>query len=143
MDEHMVDKWICPMHLDIVKDAQGICDICEMDLVTAESLGFAKVDDANEIPLVIPAASVLITGKRAVVYVKVPEKEKPTFEGREIILGPRAGDFYIVESGLQEGEIVVINGNFKIDSEMQLRAKPSMMNSDETISMPGHQHSNH
>ena len=140
MDEEMAGKWICPMHLDIVKDAPGKCDICGMDLVTAESLGFAKVDDTNEIPLVIPATAVLITGKRAVVYVKVPDTEKPTFEGREIILGPRAGDYYIVESGLEEGEVVVTNGNFKIDSEMQLRAKPSMMNSGETMSMPEHQH---
>ena len=73
-------------------------------------------------------------------YVKVPDTEKPTYEGREIILGPRAGDYYIVESGLEEGEVVVTNGNFKIDSEMQLRAKPSMMNSGETMSMPEHQH---
>ena len=36
----MAGKWICPMHPDIVKDKAGQCDICGMDLVTAESLGF-------------------------------------------------------------------------------------------------------
>jgi Cu(I)/Ag(I) efflux system membrane fusion protein len=128
MDVAMVDKWICPMHPDVVKDSQGMCDICEMDLVTAESLGYVAVDEVAEAPVVIPASAPLITGKRAVVYVQVPDKEKPTFEGREVVLGPRAGDYYIVESGLSEGQMVVTKGNFKIDSALQIQAKPSMMN---------------
>jgi Cu(I)/Ag(I) efflux system membrane fusion protein len=78
-------------------------------------------------PLLIPASAPLITGKRAVVYVEVPGKAKPTFEGREIVLGPRAGEYYIVKKGLDEGEKVVTRGNFKIDSAMQIEAKPSMM----------------
>ena len=77
-------------------------------------------------PLVIPASAPLITGKRAVVYVAVPNKPG-TYEGREIVLGPRAGDYYIVKNGLKEGELVVTNGNFKIDSAIQILAKPSMM----------------
>jgi Cu(I)/Ag(I) efflux system membrane fusion protein len=59
--------------------------------------------------------------------VSVGDDKKPAFEGREIALGPRAGDYYIVESGLEEGERVVTNGNFKIDSALQLLARPSMM----------------
>ena len=39
----------------------------------------------------------------------------------------RAGDYYIVKSGLNEGDLVVTNGSFKIDSELQIQAKPSMM----------------
>ncbi|HEW79436.1 MAG TPA: DUF3347 domain-containing protein, partial [Phycisphaerales bacterium] len=42
-------------------------------------------------------------------------------------LGPRAGNYYIVRSGLEEGELVVTKGNFKIDSALQIQAKPSMM----------------
>ncbi len=49
------------------------------------------------------------------------------FEGREIVLGPRAGDYFIVKHGLQEGELVAARGNFKIDAEIQIQAKPSMM----------------
>jgi len=127
MDEQMAGKWVCPMHLDIVKEAFGTCDICGMDLVTSESLGFAS-PDGSQAPLVIPATAPLITGKRAIVYVQVQDSEKPTYIGKEIELGPRAGDHYIVNSGLMEGEIVVTNGNFKIDSEMQLQGKQSMMN---------------
>ncbi len=76
----------------------------------------------------IPDTAPLVTGKRAVVYVKKAGTEAPTFEGREIELGPKAGNYYIVASGLQEGEQVVTNGNFKIDSALQIQAKPSMMN---------------
>ncbi len=45
-----------------------------------------------------------------------------------IVLGPKVDEGYIVDEGLEEGEIVVTNGNFKIDSAMQILAKPSMMN---------------
>jgi Cu(I)/Ag(I) efflux system membrane fusion protein len=33
----------------------------------------------------------------------------------------------VVREGLQEGEKVVVNGNFKIDSAIQILAKASMM----------------
>ena len=127
MDTAMTGKWICPMHLEIVKDSAGECDICQMPLETAESLGYVTVDTSGAAPLVIPASAPLVTGKRAVVYVQLPNTEKPTYEGREVVLGPRATDYYIVESGLAEGEIVVTSGNFKIDSALQIQAKPSMM----------------
>jgi hypothetical protein len=55
---------------------------------------------------------------------------QPTFEGREIVLGPRAGDYYLVLHGLEEGELVVTQGNFKLDAEVQIQAKPSMMTPD-------------
>jgi len=77
-------------------------------------------------PLVIPASAPLITGKRAVVYVAVPE-EHGLFEGREVMLGPKAREHYLVLGGLKEGEQVVVNGNFKIDSAVQISAKSSMM----------------
>ncbi|MFC1766294.1 efflux RND transporter periplasmic adaptor subunit, partial [Planctomycetota bacterium] len=127
LDAALAGRWICPMHPEIVKDEASTCDLCEMDLVTAESLGYVAEAVATEKPLVIPVSAALVTGTRAVVYVQKPDTEKPTFEGREIVLGPRAGDFYLVRSGLKEGELVVIRGNFKIDSALQILAKPSMM----------------
>ena len=131
-------KWISPMHPEIVRDAPGLCSICGMDLVPAEQLGY--VQDIDETPpLVVPASAVLRTGNRAVVYIEVPNTENPTFEGREIEIGPRAGDIFVVVSGLQEGERVVTNGAFKIDSSLQIQAKPSMMN-PEGGPAPGHNH---
>ncbi len=128
MDENMAGKWICPMHPSIVKSSPAQCDICGMNLVTTESLGYVTAEQAGEPPLVIPASAALITGTRAVVYVRLADTEKPTFEGREIVLGPRAGDYYLVKDGLSEGEQVVTKGNFKIDASLQIQAKPSMMN---------------
>jgi Cu(I)/Ag(I) efflux system membrane fusion protein len=91
----------------------------------------ACLDALGEKPLVIPASAPLITGKRAVVYVEVPNTDRPTYEGRVVELGPRADEYYVVKSGLQEGEMVVVHGNFKIDSALQIMAKPSMMHPEE------------
>jgi Cu(I)/Ag(I) efflux system membrane fusion protein len=94
---------------------------------------------SNQPPLIIPATAPLFTGKRAIVYVQVPDKTG-TYEGREVLLGPRAGDFYIVREGLSEGEQVVVNGNFKIDSAIQILAKPSMMSPEGGVPPSGHDH---
>jgi Cu(I)/Ag(I) efflux system membrane fusion protein len=91
----------------------------------------------GQAPLVIPASAPLITGKRAVVYV---EKEPGLYYGTEVVLGPRAGEFYIVEEGLEEGQRVVTRGNFKIDSAVQIMAWPSMMNPEGGGPLPGHHH---
>lgn len=132
-------KWISPMHPEVVKDGPGQCDVCGMDLVPAESLGY--VDHVSEpAPVIVPSSAVLQTGKRAVVYVEKPNAERPTYDGREIVLGPRAGDNYIVISGLESGDRVVTNGAFKIDSALQIQAKPSMMNPSGGGQNPGHNH---
>lgn len=127
VSDELAGRWVSPMHPTIVKDQPGQCDICGMDLVPAESLGVVGDPSAVEEPLVVPRSAVLLTGKRAVVYVKVPDTESPTYEGRVVRPGPRAGQFYIIEEGLREGEEVVVNGAFRIDSAMQIAAKPSMM----------------
>lgn len=121
-------KWLCPMHPEIVKDESGTCDDCGMDLVTAESLGFARPHAPAARVLAVPQSAVLLTGRRAVVYV---EKQDPSdgvsYEGRVVELGPRAGEWYVVLSGLTEGERVVTRGAFQIDSALQIQARPSMM----------------
>ena len=127
VSNELAGKWVGPMHPEVVKDGPGACDVCGMDLVRAEDMGVAGDPTPYEEPLVVPKTAVLVTGTRAVVYVLVPGTDKPTYEGREIELGVRAGDLYIVRAGLSEGEEVVTNGVFKIDSAMQIAAKPSMM----------------
>ena len=140
IDAELAGKWISPMHPEVVKDEPGKCDICGMPLVRAESLGYVSTEDLlTEPPLVVPASAVLWTGTRAVIYVEVPGREQPTYEGREIVLGPRAGDYYLVRSGLRVGELVVTQGNFKIDSALQIQARPSMM-TPEGGGGGGHQH---
>jgi membrane fusion protein, copper/silver efflux system len=78
--------------------------------------------------LMVPASSVLWTGPRSLVYVKDTSVDVPRFEVREVELGPKAGDYYVIEEGVEEGEEVVFHGNFRIDSEMQLADRFSMMN---------------
>ena len=140
-DPSLIGKWVSPMHPEIIKDAPGQCDICGMDLVPAETLGYSSVSDVDHgAPLVIPATAPLLTGTRAIVYVEQEGADRPTYVGREVVLGPRAGDSYVVESGLSEGDLVVVSGNFKIDSALQIQAKPSMMNPEGGGSGGGHDH---
>ncbi|MEW6352261.1 MAG: efflux RND transporter periplasmic adaptor subunit [Thermodesulfobacteriota bacterium] len=131
-----VGKYICPVRPgDAPSSEPGPCPITGLQLLPATAYGYADDPQATP-PLVIPASAPLITGKRSVVYVEVPNAERPTYELREVTLGPRAGDKYLVYDGLKEGERVVTRGNFKIDSAMQIIGRPSMMNVMETKKAP-------
>jgi membrane fusion protein, copper/silver efflux system len=82
--------------------------------------------------LVIPKSAVLWTGKRSVVYVKLPGSDEPVFKMREIELGPVLGESYVINNGLSEGEEIVTSGTFSVDAAAQLEGKPSMMNTSVT-----------
>lgn len=84
-------------------------------------------DTSKELPIHVPASAVLWTGKRSLVYVKTNPNE-PIFEMREVTLGNKNGDFYIISEGLKNGEEVVTNGTFTVDAAAQLQGKKSMMN---------------
>lgn len=89
--------------------------------------------------LVIPKSAVLWTGKKAVTYVMTSDHNN-MFQFREIELGADAGEYYIVKSGLQEGEMVASNGVFKIDAAAQLKGERSMMNPEGGKVSVGHNH---
>jgi len=93
----------------------------------ASALLESKIAEGTK-EIMVPKSAVLWTGKRAVVYVKVPDRESPTFLYRQVILGPEAGAFYVISEGLEEGEEIAVNGVFKIDAASQLQGLPSMMN---------------
>ena len=69
--------------------------------------------------LVIPASGVLQSGTRQVVFVN---RGDGYLEPRDVELGTRSGDDFIVSKGLKEGEEIVTSANFLIDSESQLQA---------------------
>ena len=69
--------------------------------------------------LVIPATGVLQSGERQVVFVN---RGDGYLEPREVQLGARVGDDFVVLKGLLEGEEVVTSANFLIDSESQLQS---------------------
>ncbi len=78
--------------------------------------------------LVVPKSAVLWTGKRSVVYVKVPNTSVPSFEFREVELGDAVANGYVALSGLEAGEEVVTEGAFAIDAAAQLNNQASMIN---------------
>lgn len=84
--------------------------------------------ETNGKSLVIPQSSVLWTGARSIVYVKMPNTTEPTFLMREIKLGPSLSNSYVVLDGLKDGEEIVTNGTFSVDAAAQLSGKASMMN---------------
>jgi len=69
--------------------------------------------------LVIPATGVLQSGAREIAFV---ERKDGYIEPREVQLGSRVGDDFIVLKGLKAGEQIVTSANFLIDSESQLQA---------------------
>ena len=89
--------------------------------------------------LQVPETAVLWTGKRSVVYVKV-EKESLVFELREVVLGSKLGNYYVILEGLEKGEEIVSKGTFTVDAAAQLQGKKSMMNHD---SNSNEMHMNH
>lgn len=81
--------------------------------------------DAGE-QLVVPESAPLFTGDRAIVYVQDAEDEN-VYAPRVVRIGPRVTEGRVVTEGLEEGEIVVSRGAFRIDSELQIRGQPSLM----------------
>lgn len=87
-----------------------------------------KISNKSSTSLLIPKSAVLWTGTRSVVYLKDQEPEIPSFRYIEVVLGERVGEYFKVESGLEEGAEVVTNGAFTIDAAAQLNNQVSMMN---------------
>lgn len=69
--------------------------------------------------IVIPDDAVIDTGTRKIVFVK----SGPTrFEPRDVKVGPRVENLYVILSGLNEGEEVVTSAHFLIDAESKFQA---------------------
>ena len=82
---------------------------------------FTKVKlllDVREGALVVPLKAVTIEKGGAYIYVM---RKNSTVEKRFIELGPEFGNKVVVERGLAEGEIVVVEGFHKLTPGMQVR----------------------
>jgi Cu(I)/Ag(I) efflux system membrane fusion protein len=90
--------------------------------------GWIKDSPNQKATLLVPKSAVLWTGKRSVVYLKLPNQTAPSFEYRNIEIGEAIGDSYKVIAGLETGDEVVTNGAFVIDASAQLNNQSSMMN---------------
>ena len=89
--------------------------------------GTIAVSTKGENTIVIPRSAVLWTGKRSLVYVQVPNIDEPQYELRQIVLGNKIGESYVVEDGLEVGENIVMEGAFTVDATAQLEGKPNML----------------
>jgi hypothetical protein len=65
----------------------------------------------------VPETAVVDTGNRQVVFV---ETMPGMFDGVEVKLGPRCGDFFPIIAGLEPGQKVATAGAFLIDAEARL-----------------------
>jgi len=91
-----------------------------------------ELDVALGHALTVPESGVIRTGQRAIVFVAHGEPATH-FEPREVQLGARAGDVYVVSAGLAAGEKVATGAQFLLDSESRIRAS----------SRPGGAHAGH
>jgi Cu(I)/Ag(I) efflux system membrane fusion protein len=66
----------------------------------------------------IPIDALLQSGTDQYVFV---DKGEGYFEPRSVKVGPQAGEYYAIESGLKSGELVVTAANFILDSESRLK----------------------
>jgi membrane fusion protein, copper/silver efflux system len=84
--------------------------------------------------LLIPESAVLDSGERRIAFV---ERIKGVFEPRILRLGPKLENAFVVITGVSEGERVVDQATFFIDSESKLKAA---IQSGSKSAGGGHQH---
>ena len=72
--------------------------------------------------IMVPASAVIDRGQKQYVWV---ETQPGTYEPHEVTTGGRHGPSTVIVSGLREGDNVVVEGGFLLDSEAQLRGATS------------------
>ena len=129
-DPQLAGKFICPEHPDETATFEAKCPRSGRAMVAATTFGFAASPDDVAQPLVIPRRAVLMAGQRSAVYVEV---EEGAFELRRVTLGSRFGEDVVVVDGLEEHAVVAADGNFLIDSQMQLSGRPSLIDPSRVV----------
>ena len=123
-DPALANKFISPMHPQVIRDRAGDCPICGMDLIPTSELGYASEPLPKQQVVTVPRDAVLMTGENSVVYI---ETDPGRFEVRRVTVGPMTDDRAVILEGMAPGETVATSGNFLIDSQMQLAGNPSLM----------------
>jgi Cu(I)/Ag(I) efflux system membrane fusion protein len=94
--------------------------------------GFLKPDlfvnvslkvDLGEV-LAVPREAVFVSGRTTLVFL---DKGDGLFEPKIVIVGQKAEKMVEIREGLKEGQRVITNGNFLVDSESRLKAALSGM----------------
>ncbi|MBF0489252.1 MAG: efflux RND transporter periplasmic adaptor subunit [Candidatus Omnitrophica bacterium] len=88
--------------------------------------------------LMVPRDAVMMTGTRAVAFVK---KDEGTFAPVDVVTGWESDGFVEVKKGLEEGQMVVSGANFLVDSESRLQAALAGFSEEEdSAKKEGHNH---
>ncbi len=88
---------------------------------------FVKVEIGSaryEWNITVPRNAVLRTGKMDMVYVR---KEKNVFSPKMVSVGGERDGYYLITSGLKEGDEIVTSAGFLIESESQIRSAGNNM----------------
>jgi hypothetical protein len=106
--------WWCPMHPKVQADRPGqSCRECGGMALVPRVVTYRPEGQV----LSVPDSAVVDTGTRSVVFV---ERMPGMFDGVEVTLGPRCGDFFPVLRGLESGQRVATAGAFLLDAETRL-----------------------
>lgn len=132
----LAGQYSCVMHPQVVMPQPGQCPVCGMPLTQIPG-SRAALTDAELNVLVVPTSAVLDSGVRKLVYV---EHGKGEFMPMEVTLGSRAGAFYPVLAGLNQGDRVAVRGSFLLDSQSQIQGLPSLFYPQGQAPAAGHQH---
>ncbi|WP_442512179.1 efflux RND transporter periplasmic adaptor subunit [Novipirellula sp. SH528] len=123
-DPALSGKYISPMHPQVIRDEPGDCPLCGMSLIPTNQLGYADEPQPEQQVVTVPRDAVLLTGDHGVIYV---ETEPGRFEIRRVTVGVMNDTDAVIVEGMSPGETVATDGNFLIDSQMQLAGNPSLM----------------
>jgi len=111
---HQRLRWWCPMHPAVTADQAGaVCRPCGGMVLQPRVVSFRPPGQV----LAVPRSAVVDAGARKVVWV---ESMPGMFDGVEVKVGPRCGDFYPVVRGLDAGQRVATAGAFLLDAETRL-----------------------
>ncbi len=109
--DHQRIGWWCPMHPRVTAgEADHECGGMKL---LARVVNYRPRGEV----LAVPETALIDTGDRKLVYV---ESMSGMFDGVEVEVGARCGEFFPVIRGLEAGQRVATNGAFLIDAETRL-----------------------
>ena len=112
--EHQRVRFWCPMHPAVTADHAGErCNACRGMVLEPRVVSFRPAGQV----LAVPRSAVIDGGAKKVVFI---ESMPGMFDGVEVVIGPRCGDFYPVVRGLEAGQKVAVAGAFLLDAETRL-----------------------
>jgi Cu(I)/Ag(I) efflux system membrane fusion protein len=87
----------------------------------------------KENTIVIPLEGLIRTGRDERVIIALGDGR---FEARDVVAGIESGDYVEIVQGVDEGEAVVVSGQFLIDSEASMRASLKRMDPPADDALP-------